>query len=55
MVANVLVVDDDPDLVEVTSKALEKAGREVMSAPEGAKALQAMRQNSLQSPLLWIS
>jgi chemosensory pili system protein ChpA (sensor histidine kinase/response regulator) len=43
--AKVLVVDDDPDFVKVTSKVLEKAGHEVVSAANGAKALQAMRQN----------
>jgi chemosensory pili system protein ChpA (sensor histidine kinase/response regulator) len=43
--AKVLVVDDDPDFVRVTSKVLEKAGYEVVSAANGAKALQAMRQN----------
>jgi len=42
--AKVLVVDDDPDFVKVTSKVLKSAGHEVMSAPNGAKALQAMRQ-----------
>ncbi|MEJ2732421.1 MAG: response regulator [Anaerolineae bacterium] len=43
--ARVLVVDDDPDFVKVTSKVLEKAGHEVVSAANGAKALQAMRQD----------
>jgi CheY-like chemotaxis protein len=42
--AKVLVVDDDPDFVKVTTKVLEKAGYEVLSAPNGAKALQTMRQ-----------
>ena len=42
--AKVLVVDDDPDFVKVTSKVLEKAGHEVLSAANGAKALQTMRQ-----------
>ena len=43
--ARVLVVDDDPDFVKVTSKVLEKAGHDVVSAANGAKALQAMRQD----------
>jgi CheY-like chemotaxis protein len=43
--AKVLVVDDDPDFVKVTSKVLEKAGHEVVAAANGAKALQAMRQD----------
>lgn len=42
--ARVLVVDDDPDFVKVTAKVLEKAGHEVISAPNGAKALQTMRK-----------
>jgi CheY-like chemotaxis protein len=42
--AKVLVVDDDPDFVKVTTKVLETAGYEVLSAPNGAKALQTMRQ-----------
>jgi CheY-like chemotaxis protein len=42
--ARVLVVDDDPDFVKVTAKVLEKAGHDVISAPNGAKALQTMRQ-----------
>ena len=43
--AKVLVVDDDPDFVKVTSKVLEKAGHEVVSAANGAKALQSMRED----------
>jgi CheY-like chemotaxis protein len=43
--AKVLVVDDDPDFVKVTSKVLEKAGHEVVSAANGAKALKVMRQD----------
>lgn len=42
--AKVLVVDDDPDFVKVTSKILKKAGHEVVSAANGAKALKTMRQ-----------
>ena len=41
--ANILVVDDDPDFVKVTSKVLERAGYVVKSAPNGAQALKAMR------------
>jgi CheY-like chemotaxis protein len=48
----VLVVDDDPDFVKVTSKVLTKAGYEVVSAANGAKALQAMRQESPDVVLL---
>ncbi len=42
--AKVLVVDDDPDFVRITSKVLRSAGYEVSSAANGAKALQAMRK-----------
>ena len=41
----VLVVDDDPDFVKVTSKVLEKAGYIVESASNGEKALKAMHQD----------
>ena len=50
--AKVLVVDDDPDFVKVTSKVLEKAGYEVVSAANGAKALQVMRQETPDLVLL---
>jgi CheY-like chemotaxis protein len=50
--AKVLVVDDDPDFVKVTSKILEKAGHEVVSAANGAKALRAMRQDAPDVVLL---
>lgn len=43
--AKILVVDDDPDFVKVTTKVLEKAGHRVISAANGAKALKAMRQD----------
>jgi CheY-like chemotaxis protein len=42
--AKVLLVDDDPDFIRVTRKVLEKAGYEIMTAPNGAKALKTMRQ-----------
>jgi CheY-like chemotaxis protein len=43
--AKVLVVDDDPDFVKVTTKVLQKAGHEVVSAANGAKALENMRKS----------
>jgi CheY-like chemotaxis protein len=42
--AKVLVVDDDPDFVKVTTKVLETGGYEVVSAGNGAQALKSMRQ-----------
>jgi CheY-like chemotaxis protein len=50
--ARVLVVDDDPDFVKVTTKVLQKAGHEVVSAANGARALQVMRQNTPDVVLL---
>ena len=50
--AKVLVVDDDPDFVKVTSKVLERAGHEVVAAANGAKALQSMRQDTPDVVLL---
>lgn len=42
--ATVLIVDDDPDFVRVTTRVLKSGGYEVTSAPNGAKALAAMRK-----------
>jgi CheY-like chemotaxis protein len=50
--AKVLVVDDDPDFVKVTTKVLEKAGHQVASASNGARAIQAMRQDAPDVVLL---
>ena len=50
--ARILVVDDDPDFVKVTTKVLEKAGHEVVSAANGAKALKAMREETPDLVLL---
>jgi CheY-like chemotaxis protein len=50
--AKVLVVDDDPDFVKVTSKILVKEGHEVVSAANGAKALKAMREETPDLVLL---
>ncbi len=43
--ARILVVDDDPDFVEITRTILESKGYEVTSAANGDQALKAMRQN----------
>jgi CheY-like chemotaxis protein len=42
--ATILVVDDDPDFVEITRTILEKNGYSVATAASGEQALQAMRQ-----------
>ena len=41
--ATVLVVDDDPDFVEITRTVLASNGYEVSSASNGQEALEAMR------------
>jgi CheY-like chemotaxis protein len=41
--AKILVVDDDPDFVEVTRIVLEKAGYRVVSASNGDEALAQVR------------
>ncbi len=43
--ARILVVDDDPDFVEITRTILESNGYEVASATNGDQALKAMRHN----------
>ncbi len=43
--AKILVVDDDPDFVEITRLILKAKGYEVESAPSSDKALQMMRQS----------
>jgi CheY-like chemotaxis protein len=42
--AKILVVDDDPDFVEITRTILEANGYEVSSAANGDQALKAMRK-----------
>lgn len=44
MKAKILVVDDDPDFVEVTRKVLEKHGYEVITATNGEEGLAKTRQ-----------
>ncbi len=50
--ARILVVDDDPDFVEITRTILESNGYEVASAANGDQALKAMRQNQPDLVLL---
>jgi CheY-like chemotaxis protein len=40
----ILVVDDDPDFVDITTRVLKAAGYETVTATNGAQALAAMRQ-----------
>lgn len=39
----ILIVDDDPDFVQITSLILKGKGYEIMTAANGAEALKAMR------------
>lgn len=43
--ASILVVDDDPDFVEISRTILEAHGHEVGSAANGDQALEAMRKD----------
>jgi CheY-like chemotaxis protein len=44
MPAKILVIDDDPDLVEVLRLTLEASGYEVFSAAGGAEGLEQVKQ-----------
>ena len=44
MPARILVVDDDPDILEVTGFAVEKAGFETLFASDGLAAINAQQQ-----------
>jgi len=48
----VLIVDDDPAVLEVVVAMLEELGCEVISAPSGADALDRLRQNQAISILI---
>jgi CheY-like chemotaxis protein len=48
----ILVVDDDPDFVQITRMILEKHDYEVMTATSGAEGLAAMRQEKPDLVLL---
>jgi CheY-like chemotaxis protein len=42
----VLIVDDDPDFVEVTRAVLEKGGYQVVSAADGDEGMRMVRQEA---------
>lgn len=48
----ILVVDDDPDFVAITTRILATAGYEPVTATDGTKALAAMRQRKPDLVLL---
>ncbi len=48
----VLVVDDDPSIVEMLRMGLESEGMKVITAGDGAEALEALRKNPIDVVLL---
>ena len=44
--ARILVADDDPDLLEAVSEALERQGAEVLRAESGAELIELMANES---------
>jgi DNA-binding response OmpR family regulator len=46
--ARVLLIDDDPSLLEVLSLAFEDAGHAVQTAPDGAQGLRALADTSIE-------
>ncbi len=48
----ILVVDDDPDFVEITRTILEKEGYQITTASSGQQALETLRQNPSDIVLL---
>ena len=52
LLPKILVVDDDPDFVEITRMILEPAGYEVSSAGNGEEALKGMRRQRPDLALL---
>jgi CheY-like chemotaxis protein len=50
--ARILVVDDDPDFLNITKRILVNHGHEVYTASSGAEALKAMRGSSVKPDLV---
>jgi len=50
--AKILVVDDDPDFVEITRIVLESNGYDVVSASDGDEAIEQMKKESPDLVLL---
>jgi CheY-like chemotaxis protein len=49
---NVLIIDDDPDVVEATRAVLEAAGFATQSAPSGREGLARVRQGGIDCVIL---
>jgi DNA-binding response OmpR family regulator len=45
MAKKVLIIEDEPDILSVTSFRLKKAGYEVLTVTDGQKALDFLKQN----------
>ena len=52
MMARILVVDDDPDILETLQYALERQGHEVCAYADGRLALEAARQAEPEAAVL---
>ncbi len=50
--AKILVVDDDPDFVQISRTILEAEGYQVLEAANGEQALEALRQDTPDLMLL---
>src|SRR5882762_11285243 len=44
--ANILIVDDEPEILEVLVEALERDGYRTEAVPDGAEALRRLEQQS---------
>jgi diguanylate cyclase (GGDEF)-like protein len=53
--ARILIADDDPDIRFLLGRVLERAGYEVLTAPDGGQALQLAHQNELDLVILDVS
>lgn len=45
----ILLVDDEPELVDICSEALSHYGHQVLTASDGAEALRILRQSDRKS------
>ena len=50
--SRILVVDDDPEFVEITRMILESEGYEIVSASDGKQAMETMREDKPDLVLL---
>lgn len=51
----VLVADDDPDILDLVRRSLERSGHEVSTAPDGARALELAIHRPPQLAVLDVS